>query len=640
MCSWTSTQSSLLSKILDDVVCSEEMIHHRRDYCRILDSITSASNAPHTLNFYYTGSKAEGLDLPGSDDDCMFDINNLIDVQVFQTEQDTLNARRRYSFVLSTENVPPCFVMLRSVKEVIDTRSLLFFSRIFYACKVIGKTLYLSSDLYVQNLASEYGKLTQRKISIQGPSMETWTPYMTTSESGTDNVPSIHCSFWPDAATEWRTRQRKFAWPNARDIKSIIEFGCHLVPIGHPKSNTNMFEWRISFSVAERTLVWSFNHVQMQCYAVIKLILKEFINVQCSPRSRVLCSYFIKTLLFWEFEEIDPSYWRKENLRECILFLLCRLCSCVRRGSLKHFFISDFNLLSLKLTDQAQKELLNVFYIILQLDIRIIKECGTLNNVWVQLMTFDPEKSVQHEERNVLLTNEECLMKTIEILQFEIQKWHKHELSNLFTSLHLLVSRYNHSALVMFAIRISLTYACISLSGIPSQSFGNKIMYMQYRFMESNISGIDISTCRLWYAIFMIKSGDYLLSLRVVSDMLSSISPLSLYYNGCGLRHISDETKRRYIDNFIRNSTSVLERARKTWLFDPLHINNVPAAIQVELIHCDREMGVFLSPFVCAYYLMFLCYNGLRQNGNRDCALSKLIDTVNNTEQRGFTRTT
>ena len=50
--------------------------------------------------------------------------------------------------------------------------------------------------------------------------------------------------------------------------KKIIQFGFHLVPVGYPHSDVNMIEWRISFSVAERTLVWSFNHIQMQCYAV------------------------------------------------------------------------------------------------------------------------------------------------------------------------------------------------------------------------------------------------------------------------------------------------------------------------------------------------------------------------------------
>ena len=45
----------------------------------------------------------------------------------------------------------------------------------------------------------------------QGPSMEGWSPYMDRSQSGTDIVYSIHCSFWTDAAREWKSRGREYA---------------------------------------------------------------------------------------------------------------------------------------------------------------------------------------------------------------------------------------------------------------------------------------------------------------------------------------------------------------------------------------------------------------------------------------------
>ena len=172
--------------------------------------------------------------------------------------------------------------MLRSVRPIHD-------KHLFNACQEIDSSLYLSSYLYVHNNSAEYSEYCPDiATTTQGPSIEGWTPYMDISQSGTDSVDSIHCSFWPDVENEWKTRQREFALPSPHDIKTIVEFGFHLVPIGHPHSDTNMMEWRISFSVAERTLVWSFNHIQMQCYAVIKLILKEFINPHCSPPCRVL----------------------------------------------------------------------------------------------------------------------------------------------------------------------------------------------------------------------------------------------------------------------------------------------------------------------------------------------------------------
>ena len=140
----------------------------------------------------------------------------------------------------------------------------------------------------------------------------------------------------------------------------------------------------------------------------------------------------------------------------------------------------------------------------------------------------------------------------------------------------------------------------------------------------------------------MTKYGDYCSSLRIINKVLSSITPYSLYCTGVSLRHVREETKQRYVDMFSCNDTRVTVRARRAWVFDllimPSHMDMVPAAIQVELTHCDERYGVHLSPSICAYYLMFLNYCGLRQYDNRDRALRQLIDVVNDTEQCGHHR--
>ena len=214
------------------------------------------------------------------------------------------------------------------------------------------------------------------------------------------------------------------------------------MPVGHPHSDTDMMEWRISFSVAERTLVWSFNHVQMQCYAFMKLILKEFINPQCSPLCRVLCSYFIKTFLFWEYEETDPSYWCKENFRECVMRLLSKFSDNVTARSLKHYFIPSFNLLSVKMTDQARMELLAIFNIILQSDISIIKECKTLNKVWIEFLNHDADTTdVTGIEKRNLLKKDVCMMYAINKLQYDELK---HDIHNCVNLIKLKTQFINH----------------------------------------------------------------------------------------------------------------------------------------------------------------------------------------------------
>ena len=114
MTSWTPL---ILSQLLDDMVGTEEMVRIRQDYCMIYDWIRSTG---YNINTYFTGSKAEGLDLPGSDEDYMFDINNIHDMQVMQTEQDASEANHRDMFVMSTEYIHPCFALLRSVRPIRD----------------------------------------------------------------------------------------------------------------------------------------------------------------------------------------------------------------------------------------------------------------------------------------------------------------------------------------------------------------------------------------------------------------------------------------------------------------------------------------------------------------------------------------
>ena len=157
MTSWTPAGSVLLSQLLDDVVGSEEMVRIRQDYCRIHDYIVSTG---FNITTYYTGSKAEGLDLPGSDNDFMFDINHIHNMQIIHTEQNIPDATRRNLFVMSTENVCPCFVIMRSVSQI-------RYRLLINACQELDNSLYLSSYLYVHNEEADFSKSTYNIATTQ-----------------------------------------------------------------------------------------------------------------------------------------------------------------------------------------------------------------------------------------------------------------------------------------------------------------------------------------------------------------------------------------------------------------------------------------------------------------------------------------
>ena len=316
------------------------------------------------------------LDLPGSDDDFMIDMNNTYDIEVSESVQDLVRSTRRNKLLIITDNVPPAFAMLKCVTL---QHPLLLRSTV-----PMNNELYLSSQ---QVVSSPWRKSEKTETSrIQGPSVEVWTEYADTSESGRDNVPSILCKFWPTSAAEWKDRPRHYGWPTQQDKEYIEQFGCHLVPVGHPLSARKSLEWRLSFSIAERTLVWSFNHTQIQCYAVMKVILKEYVKTKCAEKHKsVLCSYFIKTFLFWQFEKIERSFWQIANLSGCIMYLFHEFVSCIRTGVLRHYFVPRFNLLEIKFTPDAQTELLKIFGKLIETSISILGQCDVIGR---NLLTF------------------------------------------------------------------------------------------------------------------------------------------------------------------------------------------------------------------------------------------------------------
>ena len=179
-----------------------------------------------------------------------------------------------------------------------------------------------------------------------------------------------------------------------------------------------------------------------------------------------------------------------------------------------------------------------------------------------------------------------------------------------------------------FTKKLICLYTNIELLNCSSR--GNKSRYKHIKYLDTNVFGFDISTSKLWLATFLLQQGDYHGSLQKVNDVLSAIPPYALY-RGCIPEAEQDMgSKLLYCD--MHRNTSAIYRARDAWLFDiyieEKHFSFSPRAIQTELIHGKPGFGVKVSPFIYAYYLMFLCYNGLRQYLNRERALLQLVETV------------
>ena len=158
-----------------------------------------------------------------------------------------------------------------------------------------------------------------------------------------DNVPCFYCPFWPSIATEWYERDR--LWPSKKEIQKIVKNGCHVVA----KSNTinsGEYNWRWSFSLAERKLAQIRNPTQKYCYFLFKCLFYKYIKFYMDDR--MLPSYIAKACMLFVCESHNEEWWGdlgdSSKMSTCVLELLEFLKTALKKRHLPNYFIRNINL--------------------------------------------------------------------------------------------------------------------------------------------------------------------------------------------------------------------------------------------------------------------------------------------------------
>ncbi|XP_071150507.1 uncharacterized protein [Mytilus edulis] len=346
-----SLSCKLYHYLSENVVGSENVVRYRRYFYKCFDE---------SLNYGETklissGSKPEGLDLAGSDLDLMLLLDIIVDEQIE-------NLKEKQLFFLDTENASPGFALIKEGNEC-DLR---YTKGLDYSHAIIGHGFFLTNECMKEAPYQQCSRLMSflkrnrsglkfpEMFSIQGPSVS--MSLFGCMEM--DYVPCCLSRSWPTVAKKWLHRHRSHEWPSAELITMAIYEGVLLVPVGSKSDSKeeNRLEWRLSFSLAEKLLVHSFNHCQLLCYALLKIFLREIINNE-NIFNKELCSYYMKTILFWILEEVDHSYWTKENLLRCFRLCIQRLHYFVWSFYIPNYFIPEHNMIEGRFSEHVQKQL-------------------------------------------------------------------------------------------------------------------------------------------------------------------------------------------------------------------------------------------------------------------------------------------
>ena len=98
------------------------------------------------------------------------------------------------------------------------------------------------------------------------------------------------------------------------------------------------------------------NHTQFLCYGLLKLFLKEVIEVDKNVKG-LLCSYFFKTSVFWEITE-SPIQWNMYTLLSHFWSCFQRLLHWVNVLYCPNFFIPGNNMFANKFDTEERAILL------------------------------------------------------------------------------------------------------------------------------------------------------------------------------------------------------------------------------------------------------------------------------------------
>jgi hypothetical protein len=204
-------------------------------------------------------------------------------------------------------------------------------------------------------------------------------------EEAMDMAFCFHFHSWPQQAETWLFRHRHGQWPPDTLIDDIVNYGCMLVPIGPKVIENNELLWRISFSMAEKQLSHAMNYTQILCYALLKLSLKNIIDRNDKVKG-LLCSYFMKTAVFWLSEEISINAFQLQNLFHCYFLCIDKIITWVKCCYCPNYFIPEHNMFRGKINRSNSRQLLN-----------ILERLRNGEHVFVTINTLFNSETVLHE---------------------------------------------------------------------------------------------------------------------------------------------------------------------------------------------------------------------------------------------------
>lgn len=620
--------SYLIADSLVNAVGDPDLQSFRRHIMDILDQLDCCTDQIEVIR---AGGCAEGFRMRGADVDQMY-VDKLTKVVAeIPKNHGTYMAVVR---LLKTSDVPPGYVKL----AVITPHTPLMHIR--ESTQRVGGDYFLSSEAFIR----WFQKLNPDGFR-HGPCM------MERTEQGTDHDRAFCLEFkeWPVYANEWIERERLFGWPSGQLIRKIKSQGCHLMAIGSKKLTGDFvsdnldklmwiedhLQWRLSFSLAEKHLIYSFNNTQFLTYGIFKLLNQEVFS-QDSIVKDCICSYFLKTALFWTIEETPSDYWKPERVVFCVDICFQRLIEWTRNGFCPNYFIRENNMFMGKVEEWQLEYISSKLSELYSEGWRCLLRCRSLIHLKKALEearrmmspnsfpTSNPEEDfrcLQSSIRNRDKTQEEGNVDAVlfseilsrqpkspslDFLELELTNSLRLEIHRSVVTLELEILRLRRFQTLC---QLALIYLNISLEKRTTRS---KYAYIRKAFCYLHLSRVsDISKGNLTLATAYYCLGKFDSALEYIKkydDILKEdLGCIHIRFRK-GVVHKTP----KYCSNFCGRGLSIMDKMSIAVSYDfavyrPMPL--IPIEIALEIVMMRKtESCLSIPPGLYSVFLKILCY--------------------------------
>ncbi|XP_062612492.1 uncharacterized protein LOC134274251 [Saccostrea cucullata] len=555
-----------------------------------------------------SGSYREGFRLRSSDIDKMFwncKYKLITDVSQFQF----YNTTRHDIVIMEDSDTPQGFVKLRLLtpaRHKFTITCLVLFNGGAYISSRLWRERYFQASINKDSNIANF--------RIHGP--------CSSGFYGSIEIDVAYClaTFpWPKILGNWVDRCQRHTWPPSSVLEKILKNECHCVPISSKVDTTsNELEWRLSFSQAEQQLVCTMNHTQFLCYGLLKIYLKEVINHRKVP---LLCSYFMKTTMFWMMQ-LEQVRWCPNNLLDCFWMCLKYILKSVYLGVFPNFFIPGNNMFINKVVGDARESLLQQLFQYYRMGVSCLLLSPTLRSILEPALSSPSfVLSPADGEFMSIVEIDMCVLNEVSKLSFYIQHILDFYLylKTINTLSQLSISPYKLLTLQYFTAQ-TLVHLAFIITNI-AKCYTHKNIYN----FDSIICGMLKMAARigymsdvLYFALYYYRTGRYDKTLHITYITKQRLSQSFIMYK----RNVDRQRYNEAVGNLPLSRRMRIAGVKDVRLFE-----NTPYIEELYVEQCvsqnNGQSFLSVSPFVIVEMLSVLSQYRL---DNRSQCLQSLTD--------------